>query len=196
VGLVSQGKYLHFYGFLSKLLTFFGFNQHFLLFCRTLKLFRRRHLCPAHHKSLAKYRISGSCKLFSDFSGFLPILWIFLATIAQHNFQIYEIALRRVRAIREFFPTFDDVQGIRLQRDIHAASLQTAPSGGIRPAEVIGRTTIGTLRVAGRLDGQIHLWMRIPEVHTRHRARERQIFRPDFVQMLGIGWNEVLFDRT
>ncbi len=51
---------------------------------------------------------------------------------------------------------------------------------------------VRALRLTDFLDRQIDLGMRVPEVHTRHRAGQRQVVRLNLVFMLYIGRDQVL----
>ena len=66
----------------------------------------------------------------------------------------------------------------------------------VRRSQHIDRATVRALRLAGFVDGQIHLRVRIPQVHAGHRAGQRQVSRTDRVAMLGVGGNQILVDGS
>lgn len=70
---------------------------------------------------------------------------------------------------------------------------QPRSAGGVAAYEVLG-ATIRAFRLAAFLDRQVYLGVRIPQVHPRHRARQRQFRLPHLVAMLCIGRNEVFVD--
>src|SRR5882757_8381467 len=71
-----------------------------------------------------------------------------------------------------------------------------APEGGAPLGfERVLRPAIGALRPAGLLNRQINARMRVPEVHLRHRTRQRQILFRHIVLILGIGLDQRLGRR-
>lgn len=60
----------------------------------------------------------------------------------------------------------------------------------------VGGAAVRAFGLPRFLDRQIHLRMRIPQVHTGHRTGQRQVLAPYAIPVLCIGWDQVLIDRS
>src|SRR5882672_1027581 len=78
--------------------------------------------------------------------------------------------------------------GANVFRAWPAVTSNSAPTAS--PPQRVLRATVGTFRPAGLLYGQIHARMRVPQIHLRHRAAQRQILAADLVLVLRVGFNE------
>src|SRR5579863_6698694 len=62
-------------------------------------------------------------------------------------------------------------------------------ANGLTPQRVL-RAAVGALRPAGIFNRKIHARMRVPQVHLRHRAAQRQILGADLVLVLRVGCDQ------
>jgi hypothetical protein len=60
--------------------------------------------------------------------------------------------------------------------------------------QAITGTAIRALGLTGLRNRQVHLWMRIPQVHAGHRAGQGQVLAANLVAVLCVGRNEVFVD--
>src|SRR5687768_12375118 len=62
--------------------------------------------------------------------------------------------------------------------------------------QAIRRAAVGAFRLAGRLDGQIDLRVRVPEIHAWGGAVQRQVVPRDLVDPFGVRRVQVLPDTA
>jgi len=140
--------------------------------------------CPPRHENLIDLRtFRGFCRYFR------PDLAIF----ALNGFAVVlSEAIRKNDTIRAISPTI----GTNSSRKADFSASLAAQS---RPRlflvqKLVLRTAIGTLGRTALSHGQVHLGMRIPEIHPRHRTRQGQVTAAYLVAVLRVSWNQMLLD--